>query len=98
MNSERLKEAVLRIIIARNLPFSFAELPEFQALLRDAYPDCTPASRKTMMEYLKAKAVLTKLELKDTLTKNKSKVSLALDVWTTRTNIAFLGIIHSSAM
>ena len=80
MNSERLKEAVLRIIIAGNLSFSFAELPEFQALLHNAYSNCTPASRKTMMKYLKAKSVLTKLKLKDKLTKNEFKVSLALNV------------------
>jgi hypothetical protein len=80
MNSERLKEVVLRIIIAGNLPFSFAELPEFISLLHDAYPDCTPANRKTMTAYLKAKAVLTKLELKEKLGRNQSKVSLALDV------------------
>jgi hypothetical protein len=94
MTKDRLKEKVLRIIIAGNLPFSFAEQPEFQELLRDAYPDCLPLpNRKTMTEYLKSKATVTKLDLKDRLAKNTSKVSLALDVWTTRTNLAFLGTI-----
>jgi hypothetical protein len=92
ITKDRLKEKVLRIIVAGNLPFSFAEQPEFQQLLTDAYPDCNPLpNRKTMTEYLKSKATATKLDLKDRLVKNTSKVSLALDVWTTRTNLAFLG-------
>ena len=91
MTCDRVKEKVLRIIIAGNLPFSIAEPGEFVDLLNDAYPDCPPPTRKAIMDHLKAKAMLTKLKLKESLAKNDSKISLALDVWTTRTNLSFLG-------
>jgi hypothetical protein len=80
MSSECFKKAVLWIIIVRNHSFFFVELSKFQAFLYDAYSNCTSADQKTMMKYLKAKAVLTKLELKNKLTKNEFKVSFALNV------------------
>jgi len=91
MSKDRLKERVLRIIIAGNLSFSFAENPEFVDLLKDAYPDMTAPTRKTVVDYLHAKATLTKAELRELLSKLNSRVSLALDVWVTRTGLAFLG-------
>ena len=92
MTTDRMKEKILRIIIDGNLAFSLAENPEFVDLLKDAYPDCPPPTRKTIVEYLKSKATLTKLELKEVFSQLDSKVSLALDAWTTRTNLAFLGM------
>ena len=91
MNRDRLKERVLRIIIAGNLSFSFAENPEFVDLLNDAYPDMPAPTHKTVVDFLHAKATLTKAELRELLSKLESKVSLALDVWTTRSGLAFLG-------
>ena len=90
-NRDRLKERVLRIIISGNLPFNFAENGEFIDLLNDPYPDCPAPTRKTVVDYLYSKSTLTKLELRDLLGKLDSKVSLALDVWVTCTNLAFLG-------
>jgi len=87
-----IKERVLRIIIAGNLPFSFAENDEFVDLLKDAYPDCPPPNRRAIVEYLKAKATLTRHKLKTMLGELDSKVSIALDIWTTRTNLAFFGM------
>ena len=91
MSRDCLKERVLRVIISGNLPFSFAENGEFINLLNDAYPECPAPTRKTIVDYLHSKSTLTKVELKDLLSKMDSKVSLALDVWVTRTNLAFLG-------
>jgi hypothetical protein len=92
MTRERLKEKVLRIIVSGNLPFAFVENAEFQSLCADAYPDCIPLpNRRTMRDYLKAKAEESKAQLKERLRNNDSKVNLVLDVWTTRSNLAFLG-------
>ena len=93
MGRDRLKEKVLRVVISGNLPFSFCENLEFIDLLNDAYPDCPTPTRKTLVDYLHSKATLTKVELKALLAKLDSKVSLALDIWVTRTGLAFLGII-----
>ena len=89
---DRIKEKVLRIIISGNLSFSFAENADFIDLLKDAYPDCTPPNRKAVVDYLKAKATLTRHELQGELAQLDSKVSTALDIWTTRTGYAFLGM------
>src|SRR5579859_3629235 len=92
MTWERLKEKVLHIIISENLPFAFVQNVEFQSLCTDAYPDCIPLSnRRIMCDYLKAKAEESKAQLKKRLRKNDSKVNLVLDVWTTRSNLVFLG-------
>jgi hypothetical protein len=91
MTSEILKEQLLRIIISGNLPFSFVGNKELQSVLKQAYPDCAIPTRQTLVDYLSAKTNLTQLELKKELSDNDSKVSLALDVWSTRTNFAFLG-------
>src|SRR5216117_3531620 len=71
---------------------SLAENPEFVEHIKDAYFDWPPLSHKTIADYLKSKATLTKLELEETLSQLDSKVSLALDAWTTRNNLAFLGM------
>lgn len=92
MTSLLLKERVLRILISGNLPFAFVENSELISLMRDAYPSCEMPSRKTMVDYLSIKAQETKSELRDMLNKNTSRISLAMDVWTTRTNLSFLGI------
>ena len=73
MSRDRLKERVLRIIIAGNLSFSFAENPEFVDLLKDAYPDMPAPTRKTVVDFLHAKATLTKAELKELISKLDSK-------------------------
>jgi len=97
MSHDRLKEKVLRIIISGNLSFSFAENPEFVDLLNDAFPDCPAPTRKTVVDYLRSKATLTKAELAELLAKPDSHVSLALDIWVTRTGLAFLGVTSPEA-
>jgi len=92
MTSTKLCEQVLRIIAAGNLSFSFAENPEFIALLRHAYPDCTCPNRRSVAKALKRLAKDERVALKEELTNNDSKVSVALDAWTSSNNIAFLGI------
>lgn len=91
MTEGRIKDKVLRIIVSGNLPFSFAENAEFVDLLKDAYPRLSAPTRKSLVNYLGSKATLTKEEVKQRATKSHSKVSLAMDIWTTRTHLAFLG-------
>ena len=91
MTSTKLCEQVLRIIAAGNLSFSFAENPKFIALLRHAYPDYTSPNRRSVAKALKRLAKDERVALKEELTNNDSKVSVALDAWTSSNNIAFLG-------
>lgn len=92
MTSDKLCEQVLRIIVAGNLSFYFAENPEFVALLRHAYPDCNIPNRRSVTKALKKAAKDERIALREELTNNNSKVSLALDAWTSNNNIAFLGM------
>jgi len=95
MTDDRVKDKILRIIISGNLPFSFVENAEFIDLLKDAYPKLSNPTRKSLVNYLNSKATYTKEELKLRASKSNSKASLAMDIWTTRTHLAFLGM-HSS--
>jgi hypothetical protein len=92
MTSTKLCEQVLRIIVAGNLSFSFAENPEFVALLRHAYPDCDIPNRRSVAKALKKAAKDERVALREELMKNDSKVSIALDAWTSSNTIAFLGM------
>jgi hypothetical protein len=96
MTSNKLCEQVLRIITAGNLSFSFAENPEFVALLRHAYPDCSIPNRWSVVKALKGAVKRERVALKEELTGNDSKVSIALDAWTSGNNIAFLDIFLMS--
>jgi len=93
MNRDRLKETVLRIIISGNLPFSFVDSLEFQALLQEAYPSCPPLNWKSARDYLQSVVDRTKEDLKAKLAANDSKISLVLDAWTTRSSLSFLGTL-----
>jgi len=94
MTNDFLCEKVLRIIIAGNLPFYHAENAELVDHLKDAYPDCTPPTRKAVMDLLKTNVARARMELVEKLSRVDSKVSLAMDCWTTRNNIGFLGMFQ----
>lgn len=93
MTQRKLCEQVLRIITAGNLSFSQADNPELIALEKHAYPDIQPPNRRSVAKRLKECAAAERKTLKTQLEGVDSKVSLALDAWTTRNNQAFLGML-----
>lgn len=92
----KLIKQVLRIIVAGNLSFSFVENPEFVVLLQHAYPSCNYPNRRSVAKALKKNAKAEKISLKEELAQNDSKISLALDGWTSSNNMAFLGMSPES--
>src|SRR5215510_3711262 len=92
MTSDKLCQQVLHIILAGNLSFSQAENPELIALLRNAYPNVNIPNRRSVTNELNEQTSNAKEKLKDQLATVESKISLALDVWSTRTNHSFLGM------
>ena len=90
MTSERLREMLLRILISANLPFAFVGNEDFRQLLHEAFPKCQIPRCQVMPDLLLTSAIHTAPELHQELVANESKVSLAIDVWTTRNNLAFL--------
>jgi len=95
MTADKLCEQMLRVITEGNLPFSQVENVELVALLKHAYPDLNPPNRRAVATRLKDNVVKEKEKLKAQFAKLDSKVSLALDAWTTRNNVAFLGMSDS---
>jgi len=92
MTSEKLCEQVLRIIISGNHSFCLAENTALVALLRHAYPDIKQPNRRSVATKLKEHAIQAKDHLKAELQKVDSKISLALDAWSTRSGPqSFLG-------
>lgn len=92
MTTAKLSEQVLRMIVAGSLSFSFAENPEFVALLKHAYPHCSIPNRRGIVEKLKVNAEVEKKRLKDELECLDSKASLAIDCWSSRNNHAYMGM------
>jgi hypothetical protein len=92
MTAEKLCEQTLRIITEGNLPFLFAENKEFVKLVKHAYAGVAVPNRRSVAAKLKSNTQKAKEQLKDRLEKVDSKISLALDAWTTCNNVAFLGM------
>ena len=81
---------LLRILISANLPFAFVENEEFRKMLHEAFPNCQILRCQSMPNLLFASALRAASELREELVANESRVSLPMDVWTTRNNLAFL--------
>ena len=86
-----LQGRVLRVVIVRNLPFYFAENDEFKMLLKDAYPDCIPLTRHGLVDLLGHKAKEARAAFHKVLGNLGCKIHLALDCWTSRMNLGYLG-------
>jgi hypothetical protein len=88
-----VKDAVLNYFISGNIAFNQADNPEFQKLIGMIRVHGCPViiNRKILRDRLGQHAAKAKVDLKKQLAGNDSKVSLALDCWTSRMNHAYLG-------
>jgi len=93
-----LEEEILKFVISANLPFNQVENGHFQRLISWIQVNQRPAqapSRKVIRSRLSSKSESAKENLRKILSLNSSKISLALDCWSTRTNYGFLGMLPS---
>jgi len=88
-----VKDAVLNFFISGNIPFNQADNPEFQKLISmiEVKGRRVTINRKNVRARLTEQAAIAKQNLKDELTANTSRVSLAMDCWTSRLNNSYLG-------
>ena len=89
-----IEDQVLKFFISANIPFRQVENEFFRELVSWININGRSAqapSRKVTRARLTGHALSSKADLKMILISNKSKVSLALDCWTSRTNFSFLG-------
>ena len=95
-NSKALEDdlltKVLKFLISGNIAFNQADNPFFQAILREIPSENRQiVNRKNLREKLTKVASDAKEDLMLSLVENESKISLALDCWTSRNGYAFLG-------
>ena len=98
MTTDKLTERVLRGAIYANLSFRAATNPVWMGVLQKAYPDLSMPDRRSLTKCLKKKALEGRNELKTNLLLNDSKISLALDGWTSANNISFQGMYRAKCI
>lgn len=81
----------LRAMVASNWPFSQFEVPEFRSLLNGGY-DLHLPSAKVIKARLAKYADEAREEIKVRITNNESRISLALDCWTSPNRLEFMGM------
>jgi len=89
-----LEEEILKFVISANIPFNQVENEHFRRIISwiqiNQHPAQAP-SRKVVRARLASTSESARKNLRNTLIANSSKISLALDCWSTRTNYGFLG-------
>ena len=95
----RVTELMLKFFISGNIAFAQAGNVNLNELIRlipleSGMPASCP-SRKVIRQRLHEHADISTEELHELLATNDSKVSLALDCWSSRSNYGFMGIIPS---
>jgi hypothetical protein len=85
---------VLDFVISSNIAFNAIDNPAFQELLALIDIDGLngTVNRRNIRELLTTESAVAHEELLLRLVENESKVSLALDCWTSCNNFAFLGM------
>jgi hypothetical protein len=87
-----LRTKVLKFFISGNIAFNQADNPHFQDLLRSGQgKNHQVVNRRNLREKLTELASDATEDLIVSLMENQSKISLALDCWSSRNNYAFLG-------
>ena len=92
-----IDQEVLKFVISATLPFSIVENEYFHDLISWIKVNNRSAqapSRKVVRARLSTEAQSAKEDLKAALAANKSKISLAVDCWSSRTNFGFLGTLN----
>ena len=94
-NQNLITELILKFFISGNISFQQGENEYLQRLIKlipiDGNTFARCPSREVIRSRLTQHADIAADDLKSMLLDNDSKVSLALDCWTSRTNSAFLG-------
>jgi hypothetical protein len=93
--AQQVREQVLKFFVSGNIPFNQASNPQFKRIVEwvtTKSGESVLVSRKTVRAHLESESEVAKQDLKSTLKALDSKISLALDNWTSRNGYAFMGI------
>lgn len=99
LTDDIVQDKILNFFISGNIAFNQADNPEFQALIAliKVNGRRVVINRKKIRNRLDHHAEAAKEDLMTHLIENESKISLALDCWTSAANHAYLGITPSVA-
>ena len=86
-----LEELLLNTAVTCNWPFEQFNNPQFQAFVLRGFPGHSCPSRKVMSKLLKTKAEACRVNIKERLSEIDSRISLALDCWTSPNRWEFMG-------
>ena len=93
-----VKQALLDLIIVRRLPFSCVEWPEFHALIRAVNreaPSFIPVHHSTITDWIHNSFSEAQDIVRRVLQSAKTKIHLAVDIWTSPSHALLLGICAS---
>jgi len=88
-----LDALLLRAAIVCNWPFDQFENTDFRALIHRGFPGHECPHRHTMASRLTEAAEAARMDIKERLTSNDSRISLALDCWTSPNRWEFMGTL-----
>jgi hypothetical protein len=102
LTSDHVRDEILKFFISGNIPFAQADNKHFRQILSwlsTTDPKNPPhLSRKSLRSRLTMEAQSAKSSLHEVLKGLDSKISLALDAWSSRNGYAFLGMSLSRPM
>jgi len=98
VTKELLEEQILKFFVSGNIAFNQADNEHFRTLMSFIPINNKPATspgRTTLRARLSKYAKLSEEQLKELLKNNQSKISLALDCWSSKNKRGFLGMLYS---
>jgi hypothetical protein len=92
LNQSQFEELLMRAMVACNWPFTQFATPAFIELLRRGFPRLNPPTPRVMHLRLERYADEARDEIKNRFRENDSRISLALDCWTSPNRLEFMGM------
>lgn len=92
-NEEILQKDIVYMIVTQNLPFTFIESDGFKKILKHIPYQKSGFSATTLTRLIQNESSSAIAELGNLLNETCESISLSLDIWTSPTNDAYLGII-----
>ena len=91
VDKDELHSLLLNTAIACNWPFDQFDNPHFRMMMQRAFPGHVCPGRTKIASLLEVAANTARKEIKYNLTSNASRISLALDCWTSPSHWEFMG-------
>ncbi|KAL4290808.1 hypothetical protein GQ457_14G015550 [Hibiscus cannabinus] len=89
-DQEKIREALAKMVILDELPFSFVEREGFRMFCKIAIPDFIPPSRTSITRDCYALFIEKRRTLKNFFKNLSSRVCLTTDTWTSAQNLSYM--------